>query len=1742
MSKVTILNVEPSNLVEWQEKTEKSIQSLYPDVAFYMTGNSENEDKDRQPWDTRNPDFAYSDNSVNNVMNSNSNSSLATPVKGGTSSVDGTSGQVLCNSPCSRHVIITGGTVDEKLTIVTTTVGGDKRVRPDFLKFVTEHVYQFDCECKKVCVLIEDCLSGAALSSLKALPEYKSHIREGHIRWLWRKIATHFTTDAFITSNTVQNYVLIDMELDKPKLDHSFMFVPGGDLNAHNTKWDNHLKVLVNLGWTLENGDHNHQYAIKYQRSVIHAYPDQFKKETNEGNHFKDNSLTYEKMKSIALSWEQQNRVLNAQLANPTGAVIKSAGAQDVGASKSKLRKQRQREKKAAAGHGNNTGNNNSNSKSSQPPASTTNTNNQKRAASANGAKPTDKSGCNCSVCGMNAGHDVSECPELSAAGRAKAIETLAAKKKYFEDKKGTGTRTTKKVQVTCLDESTKLDIASSCLSYVSTVMKDALPVSYDATVCKVISNRSRCGDLIIGLDTMSNANVVNAQVRNLLGELYYQRFSVKGWSGKDDPVDQYGYNNYMGEMLYSPTAETPLISLGRARQKCTVEWFDNSARCRITFRDNPQIVINFDMFLPTKNLGDTTNLLYGYIERDVFELLCAGNAVVKSGTAVPISEPINMRQCEYKAGLESLHLHECGHPGEQTMKNSLLNGAFIDAPITNNDVDLGVLIRGGPCGSCLMGKSTNKSVKPRSAMNPNQPHVVPPVINYEVLDRGGKHENGIILGVDLIFYESNVFVIAVEKHRKAMISVEHCKSKSAESVAVAVASILRSYDVVRANVIGVYNLHHPDNSVNASELNHPVSGMESDKDGAIVDVGLKLLPKHKISIDVLPAGEHVSYVDRMVRIVKERLGAQQSSIPYKLPAIAIPWLVIFVCNMINVFIAGGSTISAFTRHTGRRVYYNHITRFLFGECVVAHRPQIALRPGEANGEIGLYLGPHLGSDYAGYFLSFATNHVKIRRVMRSCLSVNLIEKFGPNPHACPVMNHAKSVATYLKDVRAAVKPISTSIPSIQSPSSVGMDHVRFSEIVDEDNPYTASNVQLGVNRIIDHDDSNVQSNNPVATPPIMGVIKTPEPMQHSERPGSGSINSSAVNLLNDFAAEAIVPPDILPAPPEPIMSVPVVPTVGDSIPIPTTAEMPVNVPVRQSLPRAAKKDPGYWRTIKKVVQYYSECSPAWSTVSLENHADRIIKAMHISKAKKVYGDKAMQAMIEEGVQFIKLNVAKPTRLTKKTAGSFFRSFGLINEKLNGEIKGRFVVGKSADGTPIDGGLDPSAPVIDIKLLYMMLAICLQEDLELEVWDVKGAFLKAFQVKKDIYVYVDRTMAKILVELKPEWSEYLDEDGGLMMEVLKAWYGMDTACALWNRDIHGTLTTNCGYVQHSKVKCLYSRVLSSGKRCYILLHVDDLGAMMPKGSGEHKRVLDLLQLKYDEMKVKRGDRVEYIGLELTRDRKNKTFLVTMSARIQKLIQEYNITGSVNNPGEPKFYNTEDEGSPSVNISEYRSLIMKERYVAALVVPECLFHVTYLATKQTKPTKQYWDAAFRILKYLNFVKNEGILIRAVGPNTDLKIYTDASTHAHSDYKSHGCRCVFIGNAGGCIYFNSNKQALTETSSSGSELIELDTGVNLGGYYQDVLREIGYDPTITYYQDNESVITLVSTGTCNYDKKRKHIGGKINSVKEYFDDVENNAELEKVDTADNTADIGTKPLYGRIFVKHRGTLRGYYITMK
>lgn len=175
------------------------------------------------------------------------------------------------------------------------------------------------------------------------------------------------------------------------------------------------------------------------------------------------------------------------------------------------------------------------------------------------------------------------------------------------------------------------------------------------------------------------------------------------------------------------------------------------------------------------------------------------------------------------------------------------------------------------------------------------------------------------------------------------------------------------------------------------------------------------------------------------------------------------------------------------------------------------------------------------------------------------------------------------------------------------------------------------------------------------------------------------------------------------------------------------------------------------------------------------------------------------------------------------------------------------------------------SPTTRYDTIRILLAIATTNDFEITQFDIKTAFLNG-NLEEEIFM------------TPPEGTNI---EPGVVCKLKKALYGLKQAPRCWYQTLNNFLTS-LNLKQCEADKCVYKGEFDKYK-VIIVIFVDD-GLIMSKNI---KKILQQLQNRFE---VTVNETLNYfVGLEILRDRKNKTIFIHQTNYIQQIINRFKMT-------------------------------------------------------------------------------------------------------------------------------------------------------------------------------------------------------------------------------------------------------------
>ena len=514
---------------------------------------------------------------------------------------------------------------------------------------------------------------------------------------------------------------------------------------------------------------------------------------------------------------------------------------------------------------------------------------------------------------------------------------------------------------------------------------------------------------------------------------------------------------------------------------------------------------------------------------------------------------------------------------------------------------------------------------------------------------------------------------------------------------------------------------------------------------------------------------------------------------------------------------------------------------------------------------------------------------------------------------------------------------------------------------------------------------------------------------------------------------------------------------------------------------------------------------------------------LSVPKALKECGSEALMSLFNESGQMVTKEVFHPVQwesLSWKQKRQVLRSLMFLKRKRDGRLKSRFCV----DGRPqkIFGvNMDPSSPTAGTQSIFISALIDATEGRVVKVVDIEGAYLKV-NMTEDVYVQVDDTVSAILVNMMPQWHDYLRGDGKLIVKLDKALYGCVQAARLFYDHVASTLR-KLGFKENAYDKCVFNKV-HNGKQCTVVVYVDDLKISCAHGWVVDKVISDLKKA-YQTLTVKEGNKFDYLGMELDYSAFGEVS-VSMESSERDAINDYSEEIGEKTSATPASNDLYDRRKGvKLSASEadrFHSVVAKLLYIAKRARPDILTAVSFLTTRVQAPDVEDRKKLLRILRYLNGTISKAMRLVSTDLTT-IHAYIDASFAVYSDFIGVTGAVLKVGEA--TVYTQSSKQKLVAKSSTEAEIVGVSEALGQALWLRYFMMEQGYNMNpVVLHQDNKSAIWMENAGY-RMSKRTRHMNIKYFHVADRIKLGE--VTVRYLKTEDMIADVMTKPLQGSKF---------------
>ncbi|KAJ1038237.1 hypothetical protein NDA10_006762 [Ustilago hordei] len=445
-----------------------------------------------------------------------------------------------------------------------------------------------------------------------------------------------------------------------------------------------------------------------------------------------------------------------------------------------------------------------------------------------------------------------------------------------------------------------------------------------------------------------------------------------------------------------------------------------------------------------------------------------------------------------------------------------------------------------------------------------------------------------------------------------------------------------------------------------------------------------------------------------------------------------------------------------------------------------------------------------------------------------------------------------------------------------------------------------------------------------------------------------------------------------------------------------------------------------------------------------------------------------------------------------------------IRKELEGlEAMGTWEVVHQLPGVPLVDSkvvlrLKLDADGVPVKHKAAILALAVQNNWEVHALDITMAYLNS-TLKEAIYMK------------PPEGSGVAP---GKVYKVIKGLYGLKQSGREWNQEFDRSLR-RMGFFQVECAPCIYTKGQGEDM-AIVVIYVDDTLVIAPR----LETVLKVKKQIGQRWKMEDSSEVShFLGIKISRDHAMCTMMIGQSGYIDQVLAKH-----LDKRTKPTMVPMQSipEGTlvaSAAQQKEYPVIVGKLLWVANSTRPDLSLTVGVLARHMREPSQEHYQAAQRVLHYLESTRQVGLVYRASESQEPLVAHSDANWASDATIQrrsTSGSVALVYGNP---VAWKSATQKCVSLSAVKAEFIAATEATREVLFLKQLLCSIGIaTDTPMVYSDNTGCIQVSKDPAQHW--KLKHIDTKYHFIRNNVQ--EGRVQIKYVDTTRNLADALTKPI--------------------
>ena len=522
--------------------------------------------------------------------------------------------------------------------------------------------------------------------------------------------------------------------------------------------------------------------------------------------------------------------------------------------------------------------------------------------------------------------------------------------------------------------------------------------------------------------------------------------------------------------------------------------------------------------------------------------------------------------------------------------------------------------------------------------------------------------------------------------------------------------------------------------------------------------------------------------------------------------------------------------------------------------------------------------------------------------------------------------------------------------------------------------------------------------------------------------------------------------------------------------------------------------------------------------------------------ALRKFPGRTEKAVGKELLQLHNREVYRPldaSKLSPQEKRNALESIMTVKEKRTGDLKGRFCVNGSKQRGTIPRE-EAASPTVNLDSVFLTAAIDAHEGRDVAVVDLPGAYLSVKLEDPDTVDMVLRgTMAELMALTAPQvYRQYVTVDARgqkvLYVRLQRALYGLLKSALLFYRKLWTDLSGR-GFEVNPYDPCV-ANMSVNGKQLTVCWHVDDL-KMSHMDEGVLTDLIGWLEKKYGELRISRGQKHEYLGMEMDFSSRGEVKF-GMDAYVKGVCDDFPepLGRAVETPAGDRLFDVREEKDRQLLSEEdgdvFHRKVAQLLFVSTRARRDIRTAVAFLCTRVKEPDRDDWNKLKRVLRYLRRYRTLKLTIRP----DDLSLmhwWVDASFAVHADFKGHTGGVMSWGR--GAVVDLCRKQKVNTMSSTEAEVVGVSDVILRMTWVHLFVEAQGYASQVTLHQDNEAAMRLEINGRRSCGQRTRHL-----HIRYFYitDQVEQGwVKIRHCPTEAMVGDFFTKPLQGAQFRKLR-----------